>query len=125
MRCGLEHYAAVCQDDRPVGNGQPALQAVRDGDDRAGALDAGLFGTGPVSPAAAQLAQQTVEHLRRLRVQPGVRLVQQQHFGVVQERPCNRQPLHHAARERAHQVPAPRKQSDPFEQGLDARLRPL
>ena len=50
----------------------------------------------PVEPVPDDVA--------RLRVQPGRRLVQQKHLRVVDERPGDRQPALHPARERLHAI---------------------
>jgi hypothetical protein len=47
-----------------------------------------------------QPVQPLPQHVPRLRVEPGGRLVEQQHLGLVDQRPRDREPALHAARER-------------------------
>ena len=62
-----------------------------------------------------------MQHLRRLRIETGVGLIEQQHFRVVQQGARDGQALHHPARVGAHQVVAPLRQADLLQQLHDAR----
>jgi len=63
------------------------------------------------------------QHLRRLLIQAGVRLIQQQDGGVVQEGPGNGQALLHAPGESAHQIVAAMLQPHALEESRDALLQ--
>ena len=55
-------------------------------------------------PAIAHGADELIEDVHRMRIEPRVRLVEEHNFRIVHERPRDRDALRHAARERAHHV---------------------
>ena len=71
----------------------------------------------------ADLRDERVEDVHRVRVEARVRLVEEDHLGLVQQRAGDREPLEHAARERAHQVEPAVVELDGREQLVDAVLR--
>src|SRR5665647_1918283 len=73
---------------------------------------------------AVQLGELCVEKLRALGVERGVRLVEDEQRGIVQQRATERQPLRHAARERRHAVGAHIPETEALEQHPDS-LTPL
>ncbi len=68
----------------------------------------------------ADLVEQAVEDVDGVRVEAGVRLVEQQHTRLVQQRSGDREALQHAFREGAHHVVAPVAELDALEQVADA-----
>ncbi len=68
----------------------------------------------------ADLVEQAVEDVDRVRVEAGVGLVEQQHPGLVQQRPGDGEALQHALGEGAHHVVAAVAELDPLEQIADA-----
>ena len=67
--------------------------------------------------------QPVPDHVPRLRVEPGRRLVEQQQVGVVDQRAGDREPPLHAARERLDLVAGALGQLDEVEQLVDPRLQ--
>ena len=77
---------------------------------------------GPVVP---ELAQARPDEVADLRVEPGGRLVEDQHLGVVDEGTRDHEPAPHPARERLDPVPGPVGEGDEVEEGHEEGLQRL
>src|SRR5438105_592024 len=105
----VPHQPAAAQDRGAIAYFEAATDVVGGEDDRL---------------AAAMKANEDLLQVRdHLRVEPGVRLVEQQQIRIVQERPRQCQPLLHPAREALQWTLAPRLQTNLGQHLLDARLR--
>ena len=71
-----------------------------------------------------ELAELAVEQLGALGVERGERLVEHEQLGVVQQRPAEREPLHHPTRERGDALGPRLPEPEPLEQHPDP-LAPL
>ena len=71
-----------------------------------------------MTPLALQPVEPLPQQVPRLRVEPGRRLVEQQQLGLVDERPRDREPPLHAARQRIDAVVAPVAELHELEQLL-------
>ena len=96
---------AAAQAEHEVGLRQPLLDVVRDQHAR----------------GAARAPDQRRDGAGRARVEVGERLVEQQQLRLVQQRPADRHPLGHAARQRAHRLVAAARHADRLEQLLRPR----
>ena len=93
------HY--LHEEGHAIGPLQPTLEVVGREEDRA--------------PCAAQPTDEAVEHLRRLLVQAGVRLVEQKDGRIMQDGARDGEALHHPARVGAHRLAPPMRQPHLFE----------
>ena len=89
---------------RPVASGSSARRIVRGDDER---------------PRAGELAELAVEKRRALLVEAGVRLVEDEELGLVEQRAAEREPLRHPARVRSHPFAAGLPQPEALEQHAD------
>ena len=69
-----------------------------------------------VRPRSLHVGEQRLQHRDGAVVERGERLVEQQHFGIVQKGARHRQPLPHAARKFAHQAIADALEAGAFQQ---------